>query len=61
MTCSATWKLTKQTTTTTKCVSLSADGQTPWYLKVVWVVYELASVASILVTILYFALLFSGQ
>ena len=38
-----------------------AEDQTPWYLKVAWVMYEIASVASFLVTVLYFALLFNGQ
>ncbi|KAK7490565.1 hypothetical protein BaRGS_00018168 [Batillaria attramentaria] len=36
------------------------DGRTPWYLKVAWVTYEIASVASMSVTILYFTLLFDG-
>ncbi|KAK7490571.1 hypothetical protein BaRGS_00018174 [Batillaria attramentaria] len=36
------------------------DGRTPWYLKVAWLVYEMASAASIAVTVLYFVLLFDG-
>lgn len=38
-----------------------ADGFTPWYLKGTWLLYEIVSPASFLVTILYFALLFKGS
>ncbi|XP_070193164.1 protein rolling stone-like isoform X2 [Littorina saxatilis] len=38
------------------------DGAgSPWYLKASWVVYTIASVGSIMVTVLFFGLLFSGS